>query len=520
MEINNKSTIQRAAVILAVFTLLSRLVGLYRDRLFASSFGAGDILDAYYVAFRIPDLVFNLLILGTLSVAFIPVFTEYFIKDKEEANDIANTVLSVTFVGMGLICLILLFFVPQITRLTAPGFTGQKFDNTVMLTRLFLVSPVLFTLSNVFSSVLNALKRFALVSIAPIIYNFGIIIGIKFFYPKWGIAGLAYGVLLGALLHLLTQMSGALHAGFKLRLRWDIKHSGVRKIIRLFLPRILGIDNAQMSLLIASIIGSTLASGTVAVFNLANNLQAVAIGMFGISFGIAAFPHLSESFARKNEEEFSATFLKTALNILFFVVPISVLIILLRAQIVRVVLGTGHFDWQATRLTANTLGIFAVSIFAQSLAPLFARAFYARHNTTIPVAIGLITLALNAVASYFLARSYGALGLIWGFSISNIINAGLLFIYLRPRLKEFKDSRLFIDTGKIIVASLMLGLSIYVGLRVFSTFFRLDTTINVLLQGLLSAGLGVAVYAAVALSLGLNEAKGALRIITTKLFPK
>ena len=518
MQINHKSTIYKAASILAVFTLLSRIVGLYRDRLFASTFGAGDILDSYYVAFRIPDLVFNLLILGTLSVAFIPIFTEYFIKDKEEANDIANTVLSITFVFMTLLCLLLFFFVPEITRLTAPGFTGVKFNNTVMLTRLFLVSPVLFTLSNVFSSVLNSLKRFALVSIAPIIYNLGIIFGIVFLYPKYGIAGLAYGVLIGAGLHFITQMSGALVAGFKLRPSWNIKHPGVVKISKLFLPRILGIDNAQMSLLIASIIGSTLASGTVAIFNLANNLQAVGIGMFGISFAIAAFPHLSESYARGNEEEFNQTLLKTSINILFFVIPISVLLILLRAQIIRVILGTGNFDWNATRLTANTLGIFAISVFAQSISPLFSRAFYARHNTIVPVVIGLCTLAFNGFISFVFAKNYGELGLVLGFSVSNILNAILLFVFLRPRLTNFNDSALFKAGSKIILASVLLGLTSYLSLHIFSSFFRLNTTINVLLQAVLAGGLGLAVYALITLSFGLQEAKFALSIVKRKLF--
>ncbi len=516
-QINSKGNIQKAATIIAVFTLLSRFVGLYRDHLFASRFGAGDILDAYYVAFRIPDLIFNLLILGTLSVAFIPIFTERFIKDKEEANDIANTVLGITFVSMTAVCVVLFFFVPELTRLTAPGFTGQKFINTVMLTRIFLVSPILFTLSNVFSSVLNSLKRFALVSIAPIIYNFGIIFGIVFLYPRFGIAGLAYGVLLGVFLHFLTQMAGALRAGFKFKPSWDTKNPAVRRMFRLFLPRILGIDNSQMSLLIASIIGSTFAAGTVAVFNLANNLQAVAIGMFGISFGIAAFPYLSESFAHKDEPAFSQTLLKTSLNILFFVVPISVLMFLLRAQIVRVILGAGQFNWEATKLTANTLGIFAISIFAQSIAPLFSRAFYARQNTRVPVVIGLCTLALNAVSSVFLARQFGPLGLIIGFSFSNIVNAMLLFVFLRPRLHQFDDQKLFSHGLKIVFASLLLGIATFTGLHLFSMFFKLNTTINVLLQGLFAGGIGIAVYAIMAHLLGLEETKSAISLVKRRL---
>ncbi|MEK7075824.1 MAG: lipid II flippase MurJ, partial [Patescibacteria group bacterium] len=326
MNVNQKTTILKSAAILAFFTLLSRLVGLYRDHLLAGKFSIGETLDTYYVAFRLPDLVFNLLILGTLSVAFIPVFTDYFIKDKKEANSIANTILSVTFFGMSVVCLVLYIFVPQITHLMAPGFSGKQFDDTVMLTKIFLLSPIIFTISSVFGSVLNALRRFVLVSLAPIIYNFGIIFGVVYLYPIYGIKGLAYGVILGALLHLCIQMFGALASGFKLKPNLDFKHPGVRKVAKLFVPRILGIDNSQISLLVASIIGTTLMSGTVSGFNLANNIQAVAIGMFGISFATAAFPDLSEQFSREDHQKFGETLSRTVVNILFFLIPISVLL--------------------------------------------------------------------------------------------------------------------------------------------------------------------------------------------------
>ncbi len=518
MNVNNRSTIYQAAGILASFTLLSRLVGLLRDRMFAAHFGAGDLLDAYYVAFRIPDLVFNFLILGTLSVSFIPVFTEYFIKDKEEANQIANTVLTVIFLSISALCLILFFFVPEITRLTAPGFSGVKFDNTVLLTKIFLLSPVIFTLSSVFSSVLNALRRFVLVSIAPIIYNLGIIAGIKWLYPSFGIRGLGYGVIIGALLHLLIQFSGALSAGFKFKPNIKMRHPGVKKIVKLFLPRILGVDNAQISLLVASIIGSTLLSGTIAVFNLANNLQAVAIGMFGISFAVAAFPNLSEAFAQNDAEKFNAVFVKTCINILFFVIPISILILLLRAQIVRVVLGTGNFDWQATRLTANALGIFALSIFAQSLAPLFSRAFYARHNTLTPVLIGLVALASNALLAIFLTRSIGAMGLVIAFSLSNIINAVLLFWVLNRQIRTLNDRYLVASALKIILASAAMALATYLTLQVVGTNIQLNTFAAVLFQGASAALVGLAVFALSAVILKIDEAKAALAVVRRLFF--
>ncbi len=516
---NAKHSIVRAAGIVALFGLFSKLLGMYRDRLLASNFGAGNVLDAYYAAFRIPDLIYNFLILGTLSVAFIPVFTEYFVKDPREANRIANTILNAAFVGMGAVCAVLLFFVPEITRAIAPGFHGAKLQNTIVLTRLFLFSPVIFAVSSVFSSILNALKRFLLVSLAPIIYNIGIIFGIVFLYPIFGIRGLAYGVLLGALGHALVQVPGIFRAGFKYKpvLQW--RHAGVIQIAKLFVPRIFGIDASQISLLIASVIGSTLAAGSIAVFNLANNLQAVPIGIFGLSFAIASFPNLSEKFALKKHGEFNAILRKTAVHILYFTIPISVLILLLRAQIVRVILGTGHFNWTATVLTANSLGIFGISIFAQSLIPLLARAFYARHNTKIPVLIGLGAMAANAILAWFLGRAYGVVGLAWAFSAASIFNMLALYFILISKLKGTPPARGWWPAIlKICFAAGLMGLAVHYILIPLAFLFPLRSTIHVFAQGLFAALIGVAVFLGVSKALGIEETAWVVKVIRNRIF--
>jgi putative peptidoglycan lipid II flippase len=513
MTSNQEHSIFKAASLIAFFTLLSRLVGLYRDRLFASHFGPGDLLDAYYAAFRIPDLIFNLLVLGTLSAAFIPVFTEYFVEDEKEANKVANTILNISFLAISALCLVLYFFVPQLVNIVAPGFEGEKYQMTVAMTKVFLLSPIIFTVSNVFTSMLHALKRFLYVSIAPIIYNFGIIFGIVYLYPRYGINGLAWGVIIGALGHLLIQLPEAIRSGYSFRPVIQLNHPAMQKFTKLFLPRILGIESSQVSLLIASIIGSTLMAGTISIFNLANNLQAVAIGMFGISFAIAAFPNLSEAYAEKNEKKFSDTLLRTTLHVLYFIIPISVLLILLRAQIVRVLFGTGQFDWEATRLTSNTLGIFAISIFAQSLAPLFARSFYARHNTVTPVIISLFSLLLNGVASFAFGRAYGVLGLVLGFSLASIVNASILFLVLRSRLQFFDTGILVRKVSKIIVSSLAMGVVTYLLLNLYSYFIDLNTTFKVFAQAAFAGTVGILVYLLLTAAFGISETNRALGIV-------
>ena len=435
-NLENNFTSTKATIIVGVLTLVSRLVGLVRDRLFASHFGAGDTLDAYYAAFRIPDLIFNLLVLGTLSVAFIPVFTSLLIKDRDRAIKNANTVLNFSFSCMAVFCLVLLVFSKPLTRALVPGFSGEKFANTLLLTRIFLLSPIIFTISNVFSSVLNASKRFFMVGFAPVLYNLGIIFGLLVLYPKFGILGLGLGVLLGALLHMLSQIPEILSLGFYWRPVLDLRDEAVRKIGKLFLPRIIGVDNSQVSLLIGSIVGSVLASGSIAVFTLANNLQAVPVGIFAISSAVAIFPVLSEQFAKQEYDNFLKSFRETIIQILFYIIPISILLLLLRAHVVRLAFGAGKFDWNDTRATFQVLGIFSVSLFTQSLSPLFSRAFYAQHNTKTPVFINLGAMALNAFLAYYLGLRLGVSGVAWGFTISSILNALALFIALRHTLSK------------------------------------------------------------------------------------
>ncbi len=509
-------SVPKAAAIVGFFTLLSRIVGLVRDRLFASSFGAGDTLDIYYAAFRIPDLVFNLLVLGTLSVAFIPIFTELLITDKEKAYKIANSILNFSFLLMSALCLILIFFAQPLTHLLVPGFEGQKFADTVILTRILLLSPIIFTVSSIFSSILNSQKKFIIANLAPVMYNLGIIFGLLVLYPKFGLYGLGWGVIIGAGLHLLVQIPEAVHYGYIWQSVMDLKDPAIKKVLGLFLPRVLGVDNSQVSLLIGSIVGSVLISGSIAVFNLANNLQAVPLGVFAISTAIAMFPLLSEFYAKKNEEDFAKSLSKAISQILFFMVPFTILLLLFRAHLVRLAFGAGKFNWDDTILTFNTLGMFSLSLFAQGLSPLLARAFYARQDTKTPVIIGVATMVINAVLAYFLGRRFGAAGMAGGFSIAAIFNAAVLYFILRFRISrqisqatlENFDDTIFISLTKVIIASLFMGLTGYAALYILAPLVDTHTTLGLLIQSSLAFILAGGIFYAVGSYLGLPQLKG------------
>ncbi len=518
MTPTSKNSLIRSAGLVGAFTLLAKIIGVLRASLFVSTFGASDLSDAYVAAFRIPDFVASLLILGTLSVALIPVFTEYYVKDREEANKVVNSVMTISFLSMLALCLVLFFAAPIFVRLIAPGFSAEKLATTIHLTRIFLLSPIIFMVSNVFSSLLNAQKKFFLVALAPIIYNLGIIFGIYFLYPLFGIDGVALGVIIGALGHLLVQVPGAIGNGFKFSPQLNWKHPALRKIFKLFLPRTLGVDNTQISLLIATIIGSSLATGTISIFNYANDLQALPLSMFGISFAVVDFPSLAEAFAKNDEEQFSAILARTMADILYFVVPFSILFILIRSPIVRVIYGHGHFDWTSTKNTANALGIFSISIAAQALTPLFSRSFFARHKSMTPFFITLISMAVSAVLAYYLGRHGGILGLALAFTIANIINMLILYIALYHVLPDFHDSYIIDFIVKICFATGVMALVTYVSLYILSALFKLESTLNVFLYGLGAGVIAAVTYLIVTSLMGIEQADHIVDIVKRRIF--
>ena len=500
--------IGQATLIIASFTLLSRIAGFLRDILLASQMGLSADSDVYFTAFRIPDLVYNLLILGTLSVAFIPVFSEFLVKDRPRAFKIASSILNISAIGMLAVCAIIFIFCKPLTKLIAPGFSADQLEKTVLITRIMLLSPIIFTVSNVFSSVLISMKKFLIVNIAPLLYNLGIIVGIVFLFPRFGLPGLAYGVIFGALMHVGIQIPEALRNGFRWRLRLDYTDSGVKQIGRLFLPRIVGLDNSYVNLIVVSIIGSTLAVGSITAFNYANNIQAVALGIFALSSAVAIFPVLSEHYAKEDIKNFVNTLQHTVIRVLYFIVPISILLLLLRAHVVRLLLGYGQCDWDCTITTFNTLGILALGLVSQSLVPLFARAFYARQNTKTPVVISLIGMAINAPLSYYLAQSLGIVGVALGFVIATTVQCILLFVTLHRSFAEDKqfngnsarkalhifNTTLVIQSFKILLASLIMGLVAYGMLYLVDPILNTRTVIGIFTQSAVASLTGGLVY--------------------------
>jgi putative peptidoglycan lipid II flippase len=502
-------SISRAAFIIAVAGVGSRLLGFLRDRILASHFGAGDTLDAYYAAFRIPDLLYSFLVLGALSAAFVPIFTELYVQKKErEAWELSDNILHLLVFSLGIISIIAAIFMHSVMGVLVPGFSPEKKELTEQFTRIMLLSPILLGVSAVFGGVLVSLRRFVLYSIAPIFYNLGIIFGAVFLVKVMGQSGLAWGVVLGALLHVLVQYIDMRACGFQYRfsLSGMWKSAAVRKVIVLMIPRSLGMAINQISFLVVTIFASTLMSGSLAVFTLANNIQSVPLGLFGVAFSLAVFPSLSALATKKSEEEFFDLFATTFRRILFFVLPMSVLMIVLRAQIVRVILGSGHFDWHDTIATFGVLGILSVSLFAQSLIPLLARAFFALQNTKTPLYIALVSEAFHIALIFLFMGRYQINGLAIAFSVATIINMILLYIFLRRKFTIWKDKHIFLPSMKIAAASIVTGVVAQLTKSAFGFHDNeLDTFVAIFIQLIVTSTVGVSVFIALSWWMKIEE---------------
>jgi len=500
-------TITGAAIIIGAASFVSRIIGMVRDRLFAHHFGAGDVMDAYYAAFKIPDLVYNLLIVGALSAGFIPVFIELLTRDKKEAWRVTNAIINILGILLTIICGLLVIFTPQFLEFLVPGFSGEKFAMTVMLTRIMFLSPILLGISSVVSGVLQSFKAFLIYSLTPIMYNLGIIAGIIFFVPIFGIKGLAYGVILGAFLHLIVQVPFLIQYGFKYQALLLWKNKYVRKIGLIMIPRTLGMATRQINFLAITIIASTLASGSLAIFSFADNLQSVPAGIVGVSFGIAIFPTLARLAAKNDSKNISKQISETTKQILFLIIPLTIIFLLLRAQIVRVVLGTGEFDWKATILTANALAFFSISLFAQSLIPMLARTFYALQDTWTPFFVGIISAGINIAVAIYLSKTYGIIGLVGAYSLSMIIQMSLLWILLRHKLGTLHETKVITTLLKISIAAFFMALTTQLLKYPLANMVNMQKFWGILTQGFVASTAGLLVYGFICNQLKLREIK-------------
>lgn len=502
--INSRSkTITFSAAIIAFSVGISAILGLLRDRLLVNHFNVSE-LDIYFAAFAIPDFVYGIIITGGIISAFLPVFSQTIEKSKEDGWNLANNTLNILFVALSFLCSLLFLLTPYLVKIIAPGFSEELLNATIILTRIMLISPIILGLSSLFSGILQYFDRFLAYSLAPIFYNVGIIFGILFFTPYFGITGLAYGVIFGSVLHLFIQIPIAYFSGFSYRPIINFKQKEIKRIFYLIIPRIIGQASSKINIIVITAIASTLTAGSISVFNLANHLQSFPVRVIGVAFAVAAFPAFSKSIATQNTKKFLKNFSRVICQVLFLIIPASILVFLLRAQIVRLVLGTEGFGWRETQLTAASLGIFAFSFFAAAFVQILVRAFFSFQDTKTPVLAAVISMVTGIGLSFLFVWILGfsnplhdivsktlKLGAISNIEViafpmailfSTVLHFMLLIYLLKSKVGDFKNLGIKRCLYKTILASLFMGILTFVTLRVFGTFVTLDTFFSMLAQ--------------------------------------
>ena len=507
--------LQEAAILLGLASLASQLLGLGRDRLLAARFGAGAELVIYYAAFRVPDLLY--VSLGSFISAgiIIPFVVRYLTAgDRVATQAFFSRLLSVFGLAMILASAVAYWLMPRLGPLVVPGFDAAATAAWVALARVILWSPLLLGLSNLLGSFTQSLRKFFIFALSPLFYNLGIIGGILFFYPRFGLVGLAWGVALGAALHLAIQLPTLFHHDLRPRLTLAFDWRELRQLFAISLPRTLALSASQLVTMVLVAFASLLAAGSIAVFNFAFALQSIPLAIIGVSYSVAAFPTLARLFSAGERADFVAYLSRAAGSILFWTLPLAALLIVLRAQIVRVVLGAGRFSWTDTRLTAAALALFAVSVAAQCLSLLFIRGYYAGGQTKKPLLINLVSSAVTVGLA--LSVGYWLPGLpfgrqFWGalvrvdevagatvlalplvFSIGAILNAVWFWFAFERDFGSYPATLL--ATGRqSLLGAFFAGLAAYLTLRVLALPLDTATLVGIFSQGFLAGLVGLAV---------------------------
>jgi len=507
------SQISEAALVLGFFTFLSQVLGIFRDRFLAGNIGAGSTLDVYYAAFRVPDLLF------TFGAALVSVsILMPFLKERLEASQqsgrrFVDEIFTVFFTFITVAALILWFLMPLISSKLFPGFTPDLLADTIVLSRIMLLSPILLGVSNLFATITQASKRFFVYAVAPVFYNLGIIVGIVAFYPIFGLVGLGYGVVFGAVLHALVQLPVVIGQGLRPRFTGRIDWAHIGRVVGHSLPRTVTLSMSKVVFLVFVSIASTLVPGAISVFNLSYNLQSVPLAIIGVSYSVAAFPILVDFFHQQNHEEFLAHVMGPIRQIVFWSLPVVSLFIVLRAQIVRTILGTGNFDWSDTRLTAASLALFIVSVVAQSIVLLLIRAYYASGRTWKPLWITLTSSVLTVGLAYVFVYLYNLLPEVQNFfevllRISDVPGSSVVMLSLAYSVGMFVNLILLLAAFKqdfpyhggfgirrsfrqSFTGSLLMGLVAYLTLQSIEPYINQASTISVFMHGLVAGLVGI-----------------------------
>jgi putative peptidoglycan lipid II flippase len=522
---SQQNTVLSAASLIMVMIVASRVLGLVRQRILANYFAPNE-LSLFFAAFRLPDAIFEILVFGTFSSAFIPVFTKALKEGQNRAWQIAGRVVSIGILAFGVMAIILGIWAPQIYSLIAPGYKAAENAQISSLARVLFAAQGFFVVSYVLTGVLESLRRFLVPALAPIFYNLGIILGTVFLTPYLGLMAPAVGVVIGAAAHFLIQFPLSHKLGF--RFVWDFKSDpGVKKVGELALPRVVDLAFDQIGKTTELFLSSLISQASYTYYIFANTLQLLPVTLIGTSLAKAVLPLLSRS--DDNNEEFRRILHVAIFQAIFLTLPLAAALIVLRIPIVRLVYGTKIFDWDATVQTGMVLSVYAIAIVTQTLMSILARAFFAIHDTRTPVKVSFLGLGLLVVGDFVLVMGFHfpIWALAASFAFSTYVEAIILMILIHKRIGNIINKDFFGHLVKIFSATTLSGLTMFFLIKFFDKWFWLqqvtnipfekfvlDTsyTLNVLILTVISFAIGMTVYILLSLLFKIEETKYFLRV--------
>lgn len=495
---NKQESILSAASIITIATVISALSGVLVKRLLIDQFGFSSDLEAFWIAFQIPDMMFQLLILGALSAAFIPIFTTKRKVDEAAAFKMSSIMMNILLVAFIVIGVIVFIFAREITEFrTGDKITPDQIDIITNLTRLMLFSQFFFAISNFWTGILQSFHRFVIPALGSIMYNVGILIGSYLLADKFGIYAAGLGVVLGAFLHMAIQLPLVVKMGFRYSFSFRLSHDGIVDFFKLMPPRFLSIGAGEMRKLVLGFFTTSLGNLSFSMMYLASTLMILPIRFTGTPLSQAALPFLSEESNNKDSQHFRSLVLQSLNQISFLAFPATVLLLILRLPVVRFAYGADLFPWEATQTTSWLVAIMAISVAVQALVQLLIRAFYALKDTTTPFIITVVDFILYVlIGGYFVFYTpLGVVGLAIATSVTAFIEFGLFLFLLNRKVKKLITSDFWIPQLKMLVASFLMTVFLYLPYRILDGYvFNTARTIELIGLTITTSTIGMLVY--------------------------
>ena len=504
-----QTTILSAAGVLMIMAAGTAVLGLIKLRLMS---GLGktpldvDMLDAFKLAFRLPDLMFQVLIAGALNAAFIPVFGELLgRKDRSEAWRLVSSMMTSAVVIFGLVGLFVFIFAEPLTALLSPGLLkdAPKLFLTAQLTRLMMLSPIILGMSAFLTGSLQVQHRFIMPALAPVLYNLGGIIGIVWLYPRVGVWGLAYGVLLGAILHLAIQLPVAHASGFRFQVMLQWKDVAVRRVGKLMVPRTFGLSIDQIESVVLGGLVTLLGSGAPFLFSQIFSLITFPISFFGVSIAQASLPTMARE-AREDIDAFRQTLFTTFHQILYLIIPVAVLLVVLRLPIIRIALNFPNWETQ-TLPAAQILLFFGAGLIAQSAIHLWVRGFYALEETVAPLLAGAVGVVTSVFVSLLTLNALGLRGIALAMTVGGYVTLIALMSLMRQRIGGFSWASFYAPMVRILFSGVVMAVAVYFPVKPLERLFDTTKTSDLVMVSLLVGGFGLSLYLFISWVLGSAE---------------